>query len=48
MWNIVALTVNIVHWKLNNSQDLGAPGQNNTMVEQQKLSLRDRVFFDFF
>jgi len=40
--NIEALTVNTVHWQLNKSQGLGAPGQNNTMVGRQKLSLLDR------
>jgi hypothetical protein len=27
---------------------MGAHGQNNTMVGQQKLSLLDKMFFDFF
>jgi hypothetical protein len=43
-----ALTVKIVHWYLNKSQGLGAPGQNNTMVGRQKLSLKDTVFLDIF
>jgi hypothetical protein len=47
-WNIEAKTVNIVHWKLNKSQDLGAQRQNNMMVGRQKLSVLDRVFLDSF
>jgi hypothetical protein len=38
-WNIEALTANIVHLYLDQSHDWGAPGQNNTMVGRQKLSL---------
>jgi hypothetical protein len=48
-WNIYkALTVNIVHWKVNKSHGLDAPVQNNTMFGQQKLSLLDSVFLDVF
>jgi hypothetical protein len=43
-----ALTDNIVHLQLGKSQCFGAPGQNNTLIGQQKLSLLDRVFLDVF
>jgi hypothetical protein len=42
------MTVTMVHRELNNSQGLGAAGQNNTMAGRQKLSLLDTVFLDVF
>jgi hypothetical protein len=46
--NTEALTVNVVCWYLNKSQGLGAPGKNNVMVGQHKLSLLARVCLNFF
>jgi hypothetical protein len=44
--NIEALPVNLYNGNSIKSQSLYAPGQNNTMVGQQKLSLRDTAKLD--